>query len=81
MKKSVIVLCAFIATLFVVCSCSENSKMSEQHQESESSYEQLELALNAYSDSYVSSTETKGPFWKRLGNIFMCDGIGAPQVH
>ncbi len=77
MKKSVIVLCAFIATLFVVCSCSENSKMSEQHQESESSYEQLELALNAYSDSYVSSTETKGPFWKRLGNIFMCDGIGA----
>lgn len=51
MKKSVIVLCAFIATLFVVCSCSENSKMSEQHQESESSYEQLELALNAYSDS------------------------------
>lgn len=59
MKKSVIVLCAFIATLFVVCSCSENSKMSEQHQESESSYEQLELALNAYSDSYVSSTETK----------------------
>lgn len=59
MKKSVIVLCAFIATLFVVCSCSENSKMSEQHQESESSYEQLELALNAYSDSYVSSTETR----------------------
>lgn len=77
MKKSVILLYAFIATVFVVCSCSENNMMFEQYQESEASYEQLELALNAYSDSYACLTETKGAFWKRLGNIFMCDGIGA----
>lgn len=68
----------FICLALVFHSCEENIRKSDTEAEiAPFRYDQLTHDLANYTDSYISYSETKTPFWRSLGRIVECDAMGA----
>ncbi|MCQ2118903.1 MAG: hypothetical protein MJY84_03175 [Bacteroidales bacterium] len=70
-RFSLFILGCLAVSIFTI-SCSSNSS----EEVNTDPFESLESELEAYSASFVTQ-ETKGPFWKTLGNVVMADALGA----